>query len=140
MTNLVSPWTMETIKNRKISMPMPGDRKLQQIDVPDIASVVTAVIKGRESYFKRRINIASDELSGNKMAETLSETVGKNFVYEEFDPSYMREQSADMADMYEWFNKVGYSVDIKGLKNEFPDISFSSFEDYVQRIDWSFMN
>jgi nucleoside-diphosphate-sugar epimerase len=119
---------------------MPGDRMLQQIDVPDIAAVVAAVIKGRESYFKKRFNIASDELTGDKMAEILTKVVGKDFSYEGFDPSYMREQSGDMADMYEWFIKEGYTVDITVLKKEFPSISFTSFEDYVRQTDWSFMD
>ena len=139
MDNLVSPWTMEMVKTGNISTAMPNDRMLQQIAVADIAQIVSAVISRSESFIGKRINIAGEELTGNQMVEILNRVTGKRFVFEGFSPDYLRESSEDLAIMYEWFDRVGYSADIEKLKLDFPEVTFTSFEEYVRGIDWSFM-
>ncbi len=36
----------------------------------------------------------------------------------------------DMALMYEWFNDVGYDVDIDALEARFPSVGWESFSDW----------
>ena len=40
----------------------------------------------------------------------------------------------DGAKMYEWFDRVGYTVDRAALRREFPDVSFHDFEGRRHRI------
>ncbi len=140
MDNLVSPWTMDIVRTGNISAAMPNDRMLQQIAVTDIARIVAVVITRRDDFIGKRINVAGEELTGDQMVETLDRVTGKKFTFEGFSPDLLRESSEDLAMMYEWFDHVGYSADIEQLKNDFPEIRFTSFEDYVKGIDWSFMN
>ena len=118
---------------------MPNDRKLQQIAVDDIAQFVAAVITRKEEFIGKRINIAGDELTGDQMVQTLDRITGKKFKFEGFSPEYLKESSEDLALMYEWFDRVGYSANIDQLKNEFPEVLLTSFEDYAKNVDWSFM-
>ena len=140
MDNLVSPWTMEMVKNGNISLAMPDDRALQQIAVKDIAQFVATVITRSENFIDKRINIAGDELNGNQMVEILESITGKKFLFEGYSPDVLRESSEDMALMLEWFDRVGYSADIEKLKKDFPEVQLASFEAYARGIDWSFMN
>jgi uncharacterized protein YbjT (DUF2867 family) len=139
MNNLVLPWTTDALKTGKISMAMPADRMLQQIASGDIAKFVGAVVDGREKYFGSRIDIAGDELTGEQMAQQLARITGKQFAFDSFSPDAMRETMEDMAIMFEWFDRVGYSADIEGLRTEFPNINLTSFEDYARLQDWEFL-
>ena len=48
----------------------------------------------------------------------------------------MRRQSDDTAIMFEWFGRVGYSVDIAALRNEFPEVKWKTFADWAAARDW----
>jgi hypothetical protein len=38
--------------------------------------------------------------------------------------------------MFEWFNNVGYTVDIAGLKKEFPEVGWHGFSAWAKEQDW----
>ena len=133
MDNLMFPWNIESLKGGKLTAAMPGDRKLQQVAVEDIGKFVGHVVNDRDAMFGKRINLAGDDLSGNDVARILSGITGKNIVYEGFSPDYLREQSEDLAIMYEWFDKVGYEGNLDELKK----YNFLSFEDWARKQDWS---
>ena len=38
----------------------------------------------------------------------------------------------DGAKMYEWFDRVGYTVDRAALRREFPDVAFQDFEAWAK--------
>jgi len=137
MENLVGPWMVDSLKEGALKIAWPGDRLLQQIAVEDIAKFVALVIDRRETMFGERYNIAGDELTCENCAEILSRVMGESITCEGLDPQYLREESEDMASMFKWFDKVGFTVDIPRLKKDYPEIGFQSFETWAQRQDWS---
>ena len=48
-----------------------------------------------------------------------------------------RQQSEDAALMFEWFDRVGYDVDIAVLRRDFPEVRWHSFADWARAFDWS---
>ena len=44
--------------------------------------------------------------------------------------------SEDVALMYQWFDRVGYSADIAQLQRDFPEVGWTSFEQWAQVQDW----
>ena len=38
--------------------------------------------------------------------------------------------------MYEWLDRVGYTVDRAALHREFPDVAFQDFESWAKTQDW----
>jgi len=42
-----------------------------------------------------------------------------------------------MIQMYKWFNDVGYNIDIDKFYEDFPQIGWHSFEDWVKKQDWT---
>jgi len=44
-----------------------------------------------------------------------------------------------MALMFEWFDRVGYNVDIGNLHREFPEVAWQDFSQWADSIDWGFL-
>ena len=137
MDNHVSPWFLPALKEGKVKLAMPANRKLQQISVKNIGAFVAALVERREKVFGKRIDIAGDELTGEETAAILSKASGNEMKYEGFDPEFMRKDNADFAKMFEWFNDVGYSVDIQKLHDDYPEVKWQKLSDWAQEQDWS---
>ena len=132
MDNLML-FNMDGLKEGVLRMAMPADRKLQQIAVEDIGKFVGIVVNERENVFGKRINISGDELTGEEAATVLSRVTGKEIRYEGFSPDVIREQTEDLAIMYEWFISDGYTADVESMK----PYGFLSFEEWVDEQNWS---
>lgn len=137
MDNLLAPWMLPGLTKGKYSMAMPGTRTLQYIAVDDIGAFAAAVIGRRDAVFGKRFDIAGDELTGDKAASVLSEVTGRDIKYEGFPPDVMRAQSEDMAIMFEWFDSKGYTADIAGLRRDFSEVNWQTFEEWAKKQDWN---
>ena len=137
MDNVFTPWFLPSIQEGTLKFAMPADRPLQQVSVDNIGAFSAAMIERREKVFGKRFDIAGDELTGEQTVAAISKASGKDIGYEGFDPEYMRAENADFAEMFLWFNKVGYSADIKNLHKEFPEVHWLNFEQWAQQQDWS---
>jgi uncharacterized protein YbjT (DUF2867 family) len=137
MDNWFAPWFLPSIQEGTLKFAMPEDRPLQQVSVHDIGAFSAAMIERREKVFGKRFDIAGDELTGKETVAAISKASGRDIGYEGFDPEYMRADNADFAEMFSWFNKVGYSADIKNLHKEFPEVQWQNFEQWTQQQDWS---
>ena len=87
--------------------------------------------------FGKRYDIAGDELTGDQAAKVLATASGREIRFEGFPSDVLRADSEDMALMFEWFDRVGYSADIKNLHKEFPEVQWQNFEQWTQQQDWS---
>ena len=65
--------------------------------------------------FGKRFDFAGDELTGDECAAILTRITEHQVVYEALPLSIVKQQSDDMAAMFEWFDRVGYNVDIPAL-------------------------
>ncbi len=137
MDNWFAPWFLPSIQEGTLKFAMPADRLLQQVSVDNIGAFSAAMIDRREKIFGKRFDIAGDELTGKETVAAISKASGRDIGYEGFDPEYMRADNADFAEMFSWFNKVGYSADIKNLHKEFPEVQWQNFEQWTQQQDWS---
>ncbi len=136
MDNFTSEWMLSGILSGTLSAALPGPVALQQIAVDDIGKFVASIIERRESVFGQRFDIAGDELTGDAVAEALSAAMGRNINYTSFPPDVLRESNEDFAIMYEWFDRVGYSVDIPGLRSAFPEVGWLDFAAWSSAQNW----
>ena len=136
MDNVIAPWSIDTLNAGKITQAMPGNRLLQQVSVKNIGEFVASLIDRRESVFGQRFDFAGDELTGDDMARQLTAALGRDIQYEDFPVSVLREQSADMAAMFEWFDGVGYNVDINKLHETFSDVNWQRYDHWIRSVDW----
>ena len=84
------------------------------------------------------MDIASDELSGEEMAQALTRVTGREIRYVELPLEQVRQaMGKDGARMFEWFDRVGYSADIAALRREHPEVGWHAFEDWAKEQEWS---
>ena len=140
MDNLIAPWSLDALKGGKIMQAMPGDRSLQQVSVKNIGEFVASLIGRREEVFGKRFDFAGDDLTGDECAANLTRITGHQVIYEALPVSVVRKQSEDMAAMFEWFDRVGYSVNVPELHEIFSDVGWQSYSQWVESQDWQFLN
>jgi uncharacterized protein YbjT (DUF2867 family) len=136
MDNLLAPWSLPALKAGKLAMALPADRPLQQVAVRDIGAFAAALIERREAVFGQRFDIAGDELTGSEAAAIVAAASGREIGFESFPPEVLRAESEDLALMFEWFDRVGYSADIEALRRDFPEVPWLSFADWAGQQDW----
>jgi uncharacterized protein YbjT (DUF2867 family) len=117
---------LQGVREGRLALPLPPSRKLQQTAVADIAGFAALVLQRREPFLGKRLNIASDELTGLEMADILSGVTGHTVEYVEVPLESVG--SEDLARMFEWFDRVGYSADIPALRGEYPEVGWQTFE------------
>jgi uncharacterized protein YbjT (DUF2867 family) len=138
MDNLLAPWTLPQLKEGRLPMALPSPRPLQQITPSDIAAFTALVLEHPEEFVGRRVDIASDELSGEEVAKVLTRVTGREIHYVELPLEQVRQaMGEDGARMFEWFDQVGYSADIEGLRREHPEVGWHTFEEWAKEQDWS---
>ena len=137
--NVFNPFVLPGLRQGALATALPGDRPLQQISVPNIASFAVTALENRDSLVGKRIDIASDELTGEQTARILSEVSGRSIEYVQTPMPQLRAMSEDFALNMEWLIRVGYSADIPGLHREFPEIAWETFEAWARRQDWSIL-
>jgi uncharacterized protein YbjT (DUF2867 family) len=138
MDNLLAPWTLPQLKEGSLPMALPSSRPLQQIALSDIAAFTRVVLENREEFEGRRVDIASDELAGEVVAEVLTRVTGREIHYVELPLEQVRQaMGEDGARMFEWFDQVGYSVDIATLRREHPEVGWHTFTEWAKEQDWS---
>ena len=136
MENLASPYSLPSLREGRIAMALPASRKLQQIALADLAGFAALVLERRDEFLGKRIDIASDERSGREVAEIMSRVIGRPIDYVELPLETVRAQSEDLARMFEWFDRVGYSGDIHALQRKYPQVSWHTFEAWTRAQDW----
>src|SRR5688572_750716 len=116
MENLTSPWFLN---GDAIYAAMRPDVKLQMISVGDIGMYVACGFTNADTLNRREIDRAADEPAMPDVAMALSRGLGRNISCVQIPISEVRKNSEDFAVMLEWFDRVGYDVDIPSLEREF---------------------
>jgi uncharacterized protein YbjT (DUF2867 family) len=124
------------LKEGVYATPLPPGRKVAQVALADIAAFAVLALENRDRFAGKRYDIAGDDVSGNDAVEILSRVTGKTFSYFQVPMAAIRKMSDDMVTMYEWFDRVGYQLDIAALKRDFPEVGWHSFEDWAKGLDW----
>ena len=109
-----------------------------QVAVTDIGDVAVRVLENASHFMGKRFDLAGDELSGNDAMTILSRITGRSFTYFQVPLDVVRQRMGeDAVKMYEWFDRIGYTVDRAALRQEFPDVAFHDFESWAKTQDWS---
>ncbi|PKA40327.1 NmrA/HSCARG family protein [Rhizobium sullae] len=137
MENFVAPWSIGALGQGTHAFAMPPKRVLQLVALADIGAFVAALVERREEVFGKRFDFAGDELSGEAQAKILSQAIGRPISYQEIPIAVARQQSEDVALMFEWFDKAGYDANIAALRKDFPEVRWHGFADWAREFDWS---
>ncbi|MFY9716833.1 MAG: NmrA/HSCARG family protein [Thermoplasmata archaeon] len=136
MENFVSPLQLPTLRQGKISAAISPDRRIQMVALDDLGRFVTHLLENPARYGGKRFNVASDAVSEAEVARILGEASGRKIDYQPIPLEGLRTQNADLAKMFEWFERAGYTADIDGLRREFPHVGWQRFREWAGRLDW----
>jgi len=139
LENFLSPWNLPELQKGSLKLALPADRKLQVISFREVGEFGAALVERRESVFGQRYDIAADELTGEETAAIFSRASGRKITYAAFDPEVFRADNDDMADMFVWFDKVGYRADVDRLRRDFPEVDWQTTQEWAQQQDWSIL-
>lgn len=120
----------ESIWAGELPIALPAEKPLHQVALVDLGAVVAAVLNRREEHLHTRIEVAGDAPTPLEMATAL----GARHVHVPI--AEVRERSADLALMYEFLANEGYGIDVRALRERYPEVSWTSFAAWAQGIDW----
>ena len=135
MDNLLS-YSLAGLQQGKLALPLSPSRILQQSAVENIVEFFALALERRNSFIGKRIDIASDEITGEQAAKVLSNELGRKIRYEQVPMEQIRQASEDLAVMYEWFERIGTGVDVAALHKQYPEVNWLTFKDWVKSQNW----
>src|SRR6266478_2735212 len=131
-------FTKEQLAKGIYAPALPPTRTLAQVAVVDIGAVAVRLLEDAGRFTGKRFDLASFELTGNDALAILSRVTGRPFSYYQVPLDVIRQRMGeDAAKMYDWLNRVGYTVDRAALRREFPDVAFHDFESWAKTQDWN---
>jgi uncharacterized protein YbjT (DUF2867 family) len=116
MENLPSPWFLN---GDKLAAAMEPSTVLQMIAVEDIGHFGARAFTDAAKLNRREIDLAGDAVTMPEAADTFREVLGRPIEFLRVPIEEVRKNSSDFAAMLEWFDRVGYDVDIPALQREF---------------------
>jgi len=124
-------WHRSSYARGILSVPLPPDKPLAMIAAADIGAFAAHVLTHPEEFVGRRVDIASDELTSREIAATLGAALGRELRFVEAPISAAEAHSPDLAAMFRWFGSVGMSVDVEGLRRDYPDLGWHRLADWA---------
>src|SRR5438067_672107 len=125
MENLLGPG----LEQCQLALPLSSSSVLQQSALQNIAEFSALVLERRKPFLGKRIDIASDEVTGEQAARILSNVLGYKIKYVPVPLQQVYQANEDMARMYEWYEKVGTGIDITSVHQEYPEVNWLTFKD-----------
>ena len=134
MENFLGGWLKPALDQGQLPLGMRPTTKLQMIAVKDIGAYGVLAFE-RADLKGRAIDIAGDALTPVEIAAAISAASGRTITHVQVPIEEVRKGSADYAAMLEWFDAVGYDVDIAATAERFG-IPPTRFTDWAARAKW----
>ncbi|HET7499035.1 MAG TPA: NmrA/HSCARG family protein [Candidatus Eisenbacteria bacterium] len=135
MENLTSPWFLPSIQSGALAVGIRPETELQMVAVKDIGQYGAWAFESHASLNGRAIDIAGDELTMPETAAVLSRVAGREIRFVQVPIEEVRKFSDDFAKMLEWFDRVGYNVDIAAQSAE-SGVRPTPFAEWAAAADW----
>ena len=116
MENLVAPYSLQ---GSTLAVALGPGTKLQMIAVDDIGWFGARAFTDAAALNRREIDLAGDVRTMPAAAEIFTDAMRRPIAFAQTPIEQVRQFSEDTALMLEWFERVGYSVDIASLEREF---------------------
>ncbi|MCZ7375124.1 NmrA/HSCARG family protein [Micromonospora sp. WMMC250] len=120
-----------------LSNPLSPGKKLDQVTVLDIAGLAVYAIEHPDELVGKRIDVASDSVTGEEAARILGAAIGREIPYRQMPLAQVRQWAGDeIADMFQRFEDNTDFVDVAGLRAQYPGVTWHSYADWAKTVDW----
>lgn len=135
LENLHAPWALGALRAGRVEDFVPADIARDFVAAEDLAVVAARVLGDPAGWASRRIEIASDRVTGRRLAELLAAATGRpiEYVAHPLPP----DADDDLSRMKRWIATVGYDVDVPALHAALPGIEWTSAARWVASRAWS---
>jgi uncharacterized protein YbjT (DUF2867 family) len=135
MENFLAPWLKPGIMEGKLRLPLAPETALQLIALEDIGKFGSLAFKEHGRMNGVEVDIAGDRCTMPEVADIISRAMDRKVAFESTSIEQMRQMSEDLAIMFEWFNRVGYDVDISAVEKNYG-IKFCTFSEWANNVNW----
>jgi uncharacterized protein YbjT (DUF2867 family) len=136
MDNFLSPGLLPDLEAGRITMPLKATTALQMIAAEDIGRYGAWAFENYEALNGQAIDIAGDERTMPDTARIIGAAADREIEFVPRSIEEVRAASEDWAIMLEWFDAVGYDVDIAALARE-TGIRPITLAQWAAKVDWS---
>ncbi len=136
MENFAGPFFLPAIQQGHLAVALEPTTPLQMIAVADIGKHGARAFEQHAQLNGQAIDLAGDGLTMPEVAKLLSAAAGREIDFVRVPIEDVRAFSADYALMLEWFDRVGYSVEIAGLAKQ-SGIVPTPFAAWARGVKWS---
>jgi uncharacterized protein YbjT (DUF2867 family) len=110
MQNL-SGFHAEELADGTVTIPMSADTPLALADATDIGKTVAMALADPERFVGETVELAGDNRTPAEIAAAISDVIGREVTHVRPEIDDYRAMAGDeMADMYTWFEEVGYGA------------------------------
>jgi uncharacterized protein YbjT (DUF2867 family) len=131
MENAFNPWNVPAL--RELRFPLPFARSLQQVAIEDVAAFSVLAVEQPDRLLGRRIELASDELTGVEATERLTRVTGREY---QFLQVPLEQLPPPVRPLFAWLCRVGFQVDLPTLHRDHPEIDWHSLERWSSQQSW----
>ena len=135
MDNFTNYFGTPIKQEQKLILPLHPQTRLQLIATEDIGNIVALAFEQPESFLGKALEIAGDELTMTKIAETFSQVMQRTISYVELPMEQSIQRDAENALMMEWFNTDGYQAIVPALRALLP--SLMNLETWLHKKGWN---
>ncbi|MFI1333057.1 NmrA/HSCARG family protein [Streptomyces sp. NPDC020845] len=104
------------------SLALDADTSLQMIALADIGRIAADAFDKPAEFIGKKIEIAGDELTVERIAEVFTEVDGVPTRFERQPTDELRAAAEQAANMFDWLNEKGYQADIGALRERYPEL------------------
>jgi uncharacterized protein YbjT (DUF2867 family) len=135
MDNFTTPSFLPGLLEGKLEIGLKPETKLQMIAADDIGRFGLLAFERHEKMNGVELDIAGDERTMPEAAEILGRAMGRTIRFVEVPKEDVRKMSEDYALNLEWFERVGYDVDIAALTQKYG-IRPATLSEWAGRMKW----
>lgn len=136
MENFLTPWFKPGIDQGKLMMGTEPKTALQMIAVRDIGKFGLLAFERHAELNGHAIDLAGDVHTMPETAQILSKATDQTVTFQQVPIAEVRKFSEDYALMLQWFDRVGYDVDIPALEKQYG-VKVLKLADWAATQNWS---
>ena len=111
------------------------ERELHFIAISDIGFLVGEAFAHPQEWIGKAVNIAGDSMPGEEYVDTYSRVMNRDIVYTQLPlEQYLQTMPKPLHPLFQWYDEVGYSADVAGLRERYPDLV--TLEQYLRATGW----
>ncbi len=125
------------LKRDIFALPLSPQRRIDQTTVLDMAGMAVYALENRDAMMSKRVEIASESVTGQQIAEVFSKLLGRHIPYVQLPIEQVRQMaSEEIATMFQRFEDHPYYLEITQLHATYPEVQWHTFEQWAQTVDW----